>query len=123
MIGSVDDNNRALLPVEVRAKFRNEPTTIEAWVDTAFDGHFVFASTLIKELGLETLVETEAILVDGTKVALETFIAYLDWFGELIPVQVVANEGRFPLIGTALFEKCRLKIDYASKSVELDSVE
>ena len=46
----------------------------------------MFSSTLIEGLGLETLVETEAVLADGTKVTLETFVAYLDWFGELIPV-------------------------------------
>jgi clan AA aspartic protease len=122
VIGKVDGNNRAILPVDVRAKFRNDPTAIEAWVDTAFDGHFVFASKLIEQLGLEMLVETEAILADGTKVTLETYVAYLDWFGELIPVQVVANEGQFPLLGTALLEKCRLTVNFVSKSVELDSV-
>lgn len=122
MIGNVDRNNRALLPVDVRARFRTEPTTIRAGVDTAFDGHFVFSSKLIADPGLETLVETEAILADGTKVNLETFVAYLDWFGELIPVQVVANDGQFPLLGTALLGKCRLMVDYVSKSVEPDSV-
>lgn len=121
MTGNVDENKRALLQVDVRARFKDEPTTISAWVDTAFDGHFVFSSTLIADLGLETLVETEAILADGTTVTLETFIAYLDWFGELIPVQVVENAGQFPLLGTALLEKCRLMVDYVTKSVELDS--
>jgi clan AA aspartic protease len=122
VIGKVDDNNRALLEVDVRAKFRDKPTAIRAWVDTAFDGHFVFSSKLIEDLKLETLVETEAILADGTKVTLETFVAYLDWFGELIPVQVVANDGQFPLLGTALLEKCRLTVDYVSKLVEVDSI-
>ncbi len=120
MIGSVDHNNRALLPVEVRSVSKAEPTTIQVWIDTAFDGHFVFSSTLIEELGLEALVETEAVLADGTKVTLETFVAYLDWFGKLIPVQVVANDGQFPLLGTALLEKHRLTIDYIEKTIELN---
>ena len=122
MIGNVDENNRALLQVDIRAKLGNEPTNVAAWVDTAFDGHFVFSLKSIEELELETLVETDAILADGTKVTMETFVAYLDWFGEMIAVQVVANEGQFPLLGTALLEKCRLTVDYVSKSVELDSV-
>ncbi len=82
----------------------------------------MFSSKLIEELDLETLFETEAILADGTKVNLETFVAYLDWFGELIPVQVIANEGQFPLLGTALLEKCRLVVDYVAKSVAIVSV-
>ncbi len=119
MNGSVDDNCRALLPVEVRAKSGEAPSMIEAWVDTAFDGHFVFASKLIEDLELETLVETEAILADGTKIAMETFVAYLDWFGDLVPVQVIANDGQFPLLGTALLEKHRLTIDYVARTVDV----
>ncbi len=98
---------------------KTEPTSVEAWIDTAFDGHFVFPSGLIEDLELDTLVETEAILADGTKVTLETFVAYLDWFGDVIPVQVIANEGQFPLLGTALLEDRLLAIDYKQSSVVL----
>ena len=76
-------------------------------------------SGLIEDLELDTLVETEAILADGTKVTLETFVAYLDWFGDVIPVQVIANEGQFPLLGTALLEDRLLAIDYKQSSVVL----
>ncbi len=122
MIGRVDDNKRALLPVQVRAKFAKQSFSVDAWIDTAFDGHFVFALALIDQLGLETLVETEAIFADGSKVTLETFVAYLDWFGAVIPVQVVANDRQYPLLGTALLENCRLTID-TNKLVELNLVE
>ena len=119
MKGHVDDNRRALLNVAIRSKLNAEATAFDAWIDTAFDGHFVFSTTLIEQLGLETLVETDAILADGTKVTLETFVAYMDWFGELIPVQVVANEGQFPLLGTALLDDRHLHIDYRNRAVEL----
>lgn len=72
MNGHLDVNNRAMLPIAVRPKLKDDATTIEAWVDTAFDGHFVFSATLIEEFGLETLVETEAILADGSMVTLKT---------------------------------------------------
>lgn len=90
MLGWVDDDRRALMAVDIRAKIRLQATKIEAWIDMAFDGHFVFSTRLIEELGLETLVKTDAILADGSKVTLKTYLAYLDWFGELIPVQVIA---------------------------------
>lgn len=119
MKGFVDENNRALLDVGIRRSPNSEPVSIEAWVDTAFDGHFVFSAKLVASLALETLAETEAILADGTKVALETYVAYLDWFGETVPVQVVANEGLFPLLGTALLANRRLVIDYVEQQVDL----
>lgn len=93
---------------------------VTAWVDTAFDAHLVFRRELIEELKLESLVETEAILADGSKVSLETFVCYIDWLGERIPLQVIANNGRFPLLGTGLLEQRVLHIDYVKKSLSLD---
>ena len=119
MNGHVDDQKRALIRVEVQAKLSASPEIVEAWIDTAFDGHFVFSSNLIKELGLDTLVETEAILADGSKVPLQTYVCYLDWFGKTIATQVVENEGRFPLLGTALMGDLRLIVDYGTKTVDL----
>ena len=119
MIGRVDENNRALLQVAIKRTPSSGGETVEAWVDTAFDGHFVFAMPLIEELGLETLVETDAILADGTQVTLETYVAYIEWFGVVIPLQVVANDGKFPLLGTALLIERRLLIDYVNRSLEL----
>ena len=71
MIGTVDEKGRALLDVSVSDKMDGAYTPVTAWVDTAFDGHLVFSHQLIKELHLESLVETEAILADGSKVTLE----------------------------------------------------
>ena len=107
------------MTVAVQSKPSGDPTSLEAWIDTAFDGHFVFSTALIEQLGLETLVETEAILADGTKVTLETYVAYMNWFGKTIPVQVVANEGEFPLLGTALLDERCLSINYRERTVEL----
>ena len=77
MNGSVDERNRAL---------EGELVEIVAWVDTAFDGYFVFPRHLIRELELESLAKTEAILADGSKVVLETFVCFVNWFGECLPV-------------------------------------
>ena len=120
MIGIVDEQKRALLVVAVRSKQNSQSVSTTTWIDTAFDGHLVFPISLIQELDLEPLVETEATLADGTKVTLETFLCYVDWFGKLIPLQVIANEGRLPLLGTALLEDRVLHIDYLSKELTLD---
>jgi len=79
LIGSVDDRNRALLDIDVRQSRNSQETNVTTWIDTAFDGHLVFPMSLIERLKLESLADTEAILADGSKITLETFICYLDW--------------------------------------------
>ncbi len=120
MIGVVDDKGRALLEVAVSANAVDPSDAITAWIDTAFDGHLVFSHQLIEKLDLDPLVETDAILADGSIVVLKTYVCFLDWFGQQIPLQVIANEGRFPLLGTALLDERVLHIDYHQKSLTLD---
>ena len=120
MIGVVDEHARALLDVGIRSTRESQSVRVTTWIDTAFDGHLVFPIRLIRELNLEPLVETEAILADGTRVTLETFLCYVDWFGKLIPLQAIANEGKAPLLGTALLEKRVLRIDYLNRELTLD---
>lgn len=119
MIGTVDNKGRALIEVAVSDKLNGTYHTITTWIDTAFDGHLVFSKELIAKLNLDSLVETEAILADGTKVTLETYICFIDWFGSRLPLQVVENEGRFPLLGTGLLERRVLHIDYAKQELSL----
>ena len=120
MIGRVDERGRALLDLRVSNTRHGEYSTVTAWIDTAFDGHLVFSWELIKDLELDSLVETEAILADGSKVTLETFVCFIEWFGEQVPLQVIANDGRFPLLGTGLLDQRALHVDYRLKTVALD---
>jgi clan AA aspartic protease len=119
LIGKVDERNRALVEIAVRGTPSSPTVSVTAWIDTAFDGHLVFSRSLIEKLQLDTLVDTEAILADGRKITLETFICYLDWFGTVIPLQVIANDGKLPLLGTGLLENHVLHIDYVNKRLDL----
>ena len=119
MIGNVDDRNRALLTVSVSKCSAGPAVSVMTWIDTAFDGHLVFSRKLIDELDLETLVETEAILADGSKVVLETFLCFVDWFGERKALQVIANDGSFPLLGTGLLERRVSHIDFSQRTLTL----
>lgn len=120
MIGHVDARSRAMLTISVSKDLAGASIPVTTWIDTAFDGHLVFSRQLIRELALDTLVETEAILADGSKVILETFVCFVDWFGERVALQVIANEGSFPLLGTGLLEGRVLHIDFAQRSLTLD---
>jgi clan AA aspartic protease len=119
MNGEVDKRNRALLTIAI-SKTADGPThDIVAWIDTAFDGHLVFSRDLIDNPNLDSLAETEAILADGSKVVIETFLGFANWFGTQIPVQVIANEGRFPLLGTELLAGRELLINYRTTKIRL----
>ncbi len=83
----------------------------------AFDGHLVFSNALVESLDLEALAETEAILADGSKISLETYVGFIEWFGRRIPLHVIANEGQFPLLGTGLLQQRALHICSVSAEV------
>ncbi|MDZ4689567.1 MAG: hypothetical protein SH850_31205 [Planctomycetaceae bacterium] len=120
MNGRVDEHRRALLDVRVGKTSIEELTTITAWIDTAFNGGFVFPQPLIGQLGLPQEAATEAILADGSRVMLESYLCVLEWFGKLIPAQVIANEGKFPLLGTELLDQRTLTINYRDQTVSLE---
>ncbi len=120
MIGYVDASRRALLEVRVQRNAESPVAPILVWVDTAFTGYFVFPKTLIESLELDQLSTTEAILADGSKVSLEAYFCYVDWFGQLTPAQVIANDGQLPLLGTELLDKRLLTVDYIKRQIALD---
>jgi clan AA aspartic protease len=120
VIGHVDEQGRALIEVPISKTPKGRETLVATWIDTAFDGHLVFPLQLIEQLGLETLAETEAILADGTKETFETYLCYVDWFGEKHPLQVIASDARFPLLGVGLLMNHDLHISYRTGKIEID---
>lgn len=119
LTGQVDDRLRSLIRVPLRASQTGPLQEVVAWVYTAFDGGLTIPRTQIASLGLSQKSSLEAVLADGQTVELETFVCYLDWFGETYRLQVIASDGAYPLLGTLLLSGRRLTIDYAAKSVEL----
>jgi clan AA aspartic protease len=109
-----------MLTFAVSKNLASPTVTVTSWIDTAFDGHLVFPRAMIDDLELEALAETEAILADGSTALLETFVCYLEWFGQRMALQVIANDGKSPLLGTGLLEGRVLHIDYAQRTLTLD---
>ena len=120
MNGQVDDRLRALVKIELINVPSGESHVVTAWIDTAFNGQLVFPRPLIKRLGLEQHAVTEAILADGSKVTLESYACSMKWFGKVAAIQVVANDGKMPLLGTELLEERVLFIDYKNRRLSLD---
>ena len=121
MIGYVDDELRSLLKITIRAKPSGKSTRVTVWVDTAFNGYLVFSKQLIAELALQKEAETEAILADGSVVMLDSYVGYVEWCGKNIRSQVIANEGRLPLLGTELLVGSLLVIDYRKMELTVNN--
>jgi clan AA aspartic protease len=119
VIGRIDESGRAILDLVV-LRGHLDSTGLTVWVDTAFDGELVVSRQRIEELGLLQTAAVEATLANGTKVILETFECSIEWFGTPRTVEVIANEGRLPLLGIGLLDKQRLIVDYRQRTLELD---
>jgi predicted aspartyl protease len=51
--GVVDEFGRALVTLKIRANRVAEPTEVEAWIDTAFNGELVLPKAMIEAAELE----------------------------------------------------------------------
>lgn len=120
MTGTVDAEGRALLTIQVCHPAGGPLTPIVAWVDTAFSADLVMPRTIIASLALPVAQTVQSVLGDGSSVRLDTYHADLDWFGTRRRIEVIANDGRFPLLGVGLLRGHRLDIDYPAQTLTLD---
>ena len=120
MNGSVDEIGRALVTLAICANQTAEPTNIQAWIDTAFNGELVIPRRMVEAAQLEQTAVIDARLADGNAVTLEAFTCILDWLGEDAAVEVIANDGEFPLLGIGLLVGHRLVVDYMQLTVTIE---
>ncbi len=119
MRGLVDSAGRALIKVELRKSVESEPTLIEVWIDTGFTGDLVMPITSIERLGLELSGSVDAILADGSQIALSTYTCAIEWFGESKTLEIIANDGACPLLGVGLLIGLELRVDYSNLRLQL----
>jgi clan AA aspartic protease len=116
--GSVDDAGRAL----VRIRLKHPPTEaaaaeLDAWIDTGFTGELVLPQQTVESLGLPLGPAVMARLADGSDTQLDTYTCLLEWFDQWKRIEVVANQGHYPLLGVGLLMDRDLRIDYRAKQV------
>ena len=107
------------MDIAVRRMESERPRVLTVWIDTAFNGFLVFPQELIENLGLQQQAATEAILADGNRVTLESFVCFVEWFGDVLRAQVIGNKGKLPLLGTELLATRKLLIDYVARVVSI----
>ena len=80
----------------------------------------VLPRTLIDNLLLPQSGTVGAILADGSQVAMSTYTCLINWFDQQQELQVVANDGQYPLLGVGLLLNRELRIDYRSNLITLE---
>lgn len=120
MNGIVDLKGRSLLPVNFRVLADGPDLPLQAWVDTGFTGELVMPRSQINRLGLTRGMMVDAILGDGRETRLDAFVGWVDWFGELRAVEVLASEEHSTLLGVGLLLGHRLVVDYRTLELALD---
>jgi clan AA aspartic protease len=120
MNGHVDSYGRALLTVSVRPSDVAAAHDVQVWIDTGFNGDLVLPQQQINDLALPPSGTVKAILADGSEVALQRYTCLIDWFGEERDLEVVANNGEYPLLGVGLLVGYDLHISYRSGNITLE---
>jgi clan AA aspartic protease len=110
--GTVDGNGRALLPIRLRHPTTSADSDCKTWIDTAFTGHLAIPRQQLQNLGFPEGPIVSAVLADGSEVDVKTCKCLVEWFGQWRSIEVVANDGQFPLLGIALLLGRDLRIDY-----------
>ena len=120
MNGIVDSQGRALMTVPIRNIPDGTAIPVSVWLDTGFTGDLVLPKSQIEQLGLSVSSIVQTILADGREAKVESYVAWLDWFGELQEVEVCASSGRNILLGVRLMLGRRLVVDYEALELTLD---
>jgi clan AA aspartic protease len=119
MNGFVDGAGRALVRMNVKRSFGSAPMDLDAWIDTGFTGELVLPQTFISALGLVQSGTVSAQLGDGSAVVMNTYTCVVEWFNQEMQVEIVANNGQFPLLGVGLLRDHKLTVDYSSRTLTI----
>ena len=106
--GKITVHQEAIIELEVVGL--NQPSRIEAVIDTGFTGYLTLPSRLIARLKLQRAGEQITILGDENRVVLKRYVAKVLWHGAERNVYVLQAEGG-PLIGMSLLYGSRLILD------------
>jgi len=120
MNGHVDSYGRAIVTVSIRPSDVAAAHKIQAWIDTGFNGDLVLPQQQIDEIELPLSGTLKAILADGSEVALQRYACLIDWFGEERELEVIANNGEYPLLGVGLLVGYDLHISFRSGMVTIE---
>ena len=79
----------------------------------------MFAALFGKELGLEIITEVEIFGVGKHKEIISMAIAKIVWFGKLLEIEVLFNDGDDQLLGSELLADKILTINYKKRNLAI----
>ncbi len=107
--GKVTTDREAIIELEV-ARPSQELQSIEAVIDTGYNGCLILPSRLIAALELPFAGHRRGALADGSPVLLDMYLATVIWHGKRQEVLISQAEGA-RLVGMSLLRGSRLTMD------------
>jgi predicted aspartyl protease len=100
MNGIVDTGGRSLIAIKLKKNVDSaDEAWMDVWIDTGFTGELVLPKAAIEALSLEKSGSVDAILADGSQTELSTFTCTMEWFGATKTLEIISNDGEYPLLG------------------------
>ena len=106
--GVLNDNLEPMVVLEIsNGDGRFQP--VEALLDTGFTEELTLPPDAVARLGLNHVNQTPMILAGGQRIEASVYDGYVNWFGQVRRVDVIAVEGE-PLLGMSLLAGCKITI-------------
>lgn len=121
MIGYLDEAKRPKVRVNVDG--RRTSLSIEALLDTEFNGDLCLPVEVAVQLGLEPVQVIEVEKADGKIEHALVFSGYLEWFNHSREVDILLTDASESLIGTRLLEQTKVTIDFVANVVMIENKE
>ncbi|MEM1226869.1 MAG: clan AA aspartic protease [Planctomycetota bacterium] len=106
--------------MSIQSRVGSNAREVEVWIDTGFTGDLVIPRSSIDELGLQQSGSVDAVLADGSQTELQTYSCVIEWFGKARNLEVIANDGEYPLLGVGLLLGLELRVDYRNLKLMLE---
>jgi clan AA aspartic protease len=108
ILGIVTEQREALIRVTVLGR-RGRKRSIEAAIDTGYDGYLTLPPDLIAQLGLSWRRRGRAELADGGETTFDVYESTVDWVNHRRRIEV-DEANTMPLLGMEMLDGYELKI-------------
>lgn len=101
IVGRVTTNREAVIELEIIGR-NQETTSIEAVVDTGFNGYLTLPSNVISRLKFQLAGNRSVTLADSNVVILDAYLGSVAWHDQIREALILQADGE-PLIGMSHF--------------------